>query len=272
MDFAFVPAGTFLQGSPGATNQERPYTATLTRNYFVSRTEVTQGQWKAATGGVNPSCFQSGSGPECSTANANDDGPVEQVDWYSAIAYANWLSANEGLSACYTFRDCTDATSDWYDGTHPSCTNATFTGLDCTGYRLLIESEWERAVRGGTTSTYFWGEATDTATIGIYAWFIGNSLNRTQLVGGKLVNPYGLHDMSGNVSEWLFDCIFSTTFTSYPVDSATDYIEPRSALSCAIRGGRWSDSASGLRSGSRAANRRSTPNRFIGFRLARTAY
>ncbi|MBU6161241.1 MAG: SUMF1/EgtB/PvdO family nonheme iron enzyme, partial [Myxococcales bacterium] len=102
MDFVFVPSGTYQQGTPGATNEERPYTANISRNYFVSRTEVTQGQWKAATGGTNPSCFQRTSGTTCTTSNLNDTGPVENLDWYSALAFANWLSTSQSLSECYT--------------------------------------------------------------------------------------------------------------------------------------------------------------------------
>ena len=67
MEFRYVPAtgsGGYQQGVEGGTSV---YTSTITRSYFVGRTEVTQGQWKAATGGTNPSCFQSSSGTTCST-------------------------------------------------------------------------------------------------------------------------------------------------------------------------------------------------------------
>jgi formylglycine-generating enzyme required for sulfatase activity len=272
MDFLFVPAGTFQQGTPGATNEERPYTATISRNYFVSRTEVTQGQWKAATGGTNGSCFQNTSGTSCTTSNANNNGPVEQVDWYSTLAYANWLSVNQGLSACYTLSGCTNATSGWHDGVHSGCTGATFTGLTCTGYRLLTESEWEHAARGGTTSTYYWGTATDTATVGLYAWYSGNAGNRTQAVGGKQANAYGLHDMSGNVWEWVWDWVYtSSAWIPYPSGSATDYIGPSSGSNRGFRGGSWYYDTSLLRSADRDKYGPSYRDHDIGFRLARTA-
>jgi formylglycine-generating enzyme required for sulfatase activity len=267
MDFVFVPSGTFEQGTLGATNDDRPYTATISRNYFVSRTEVTQGQWKAATGGTNGSCFQSTTGTSCTTSNANNNGPVERVDWYSTLAYANWLSVNQGLSACYTLSGCTDATSGWYDGVHSGCTGATFTGLTCTGYRLLTESEWERAARGNTTSTYYWGEATDTATVGLYAWFNGNAGSRAQAVGGKQANAYGLHDMSGNVWESVWDWYAS----AYPSSSAMDYIGPFSGSFRGFRGGGWSNVTSDLRSANRGSGPPSGRSSNIGFRLARTA-
>jgi formylglycine-generating enzyme required for sulfatase activity len=265
MDFVYVPAGTFEQGTPGATSDERPYTATLTRNYFVSRTEVTQGQWNAATGGTNPSCFQS-TRISCTTSNANNNGPVESVDWYSALAYANWLSSENGLQQCYTLSGCSDASAGWFDGAHSGCPGATFTGLGCTGYRLLTESEWERAARVGTTSTYYWGEATDTTTVGQHAWFTSNSGGRTQGVGQKVMNAYGLYDMSGNVWEWVWDWYAS----SYPSGSATDYTGPLSGSFRGFRGGSWGDGASSLRSANRDIDDPADRLIFLGLRLART--
>jgi formylglycine-generating enzyme required for sulfatase activity len=258
MDFVFVPAGTYEQGTPGAIGPERSYTATISRNYFVSRTEVTQGQWTTATGGVNPSTFA-----------LDPNYPVQQVDWYSVVAYANWLSVNHGLSVCYTLvpSACADTVSDWANG-DTSCTDATFADIMCTGYRLLTESEWERAARGGTTSTWYWGEASDDTTVNRYAWFRGSSGSQTPLVGGKQANAYGLYDMSGNVWEWVWDWYAS----AYPSGSATDYIGASSGAFRGLRGGSWNNWSSFLRSAFRFGNDPSSQNGLVGFRLARTAY
>jgi formylglycine-generating enzyme required for sulfatase activity len=266
MDFVFIPSGSFLQGTPGATDSHRPYTATISRNYFVGRTEVTQGQWKAATGGTNPARFQAPDGA-CSDANCRNDAPVELVDWYSAVAYANWVSSSQGLTPCYTLRGCSDPLRGWYDGSHDDCTGATFIGLTCTGYRLPTESEWERAARGGTTSTYFWGEASDVATVALYAWVNFTSNGRTEAVSEKLMNPYGLFDTCGNVREWVLDWFAA----AYPIDSATDYTGPSSGINRSARGGSW-------RAFEGSAGRTQIPPRGVGrigdddlgFRLART--
>ena len=145
--------------------------------------------------------------------------------------------------------------------------------ISCTGYRLLTESEWERAGRGGTTSTYYWGEATDTTTVGQYAWFTSNSGSRTQPVGQKVMNAYGLYDMSGNVWEWVWDWVYtSSAWIPYPSGSATDYLGGSTGSFRGFRGGGWDFSASNLRSARRfydgfAPTGRGTG---VGLRLART--
>lgn len=267
MDFVFVPSGTFRQGTPGATDNERPYTATISRNYYVSRTEVTQEQWRALSGGANPSCFQTTTDTSCTFTNSNPTGPVTTMDWYAALGYANVLSIAHGLTPCYTLIGCADPTNGWQDGFHEGCTDATFSGLSCTGYRLPTESEWERAARAGTTTAYYWGEASDDATAGIYAWFAPYAGLRIQPVGGKLPNPYGLFDMSGNVWEWTWDWYSA----SYPVIATTDYIAPSSGPYRMLRGGSFEVGTPDLRSAFRNPRLPFQSGYQIGFRLARTA-
>jgi sulfatase modifying factor 1 len=265
MDFVYVPSGTFSQGTPGATNEQRPYTATLTRNYSVSRTEVTQGQWQAVYGSLPARLTFQTCGLNC---------PVERVNWWESIDLANRLSQTNGLTACYTLSGCSGTVGGSDDATSYRCTSVSY-NASCSGYRLLTESEWERAARGGTTSTYYWGEATDAATVGQHAWFISNSGSRTQPVGQKLMNAYGLYDMSGNVSEWVWDWVdtgspFIRDWIPYPSDGATDYLGGSTGSYRGDRGPGWGSGASALRSAFRSRSDPTDRGSSLGLRLART--
>jgi formylglycine-generating enzyme required for sulfatase activity len=124
-------------------------------------------------------------------------------------------------------------------------------------YRLPTEAEWEYAARAGTTSAYYFGN--DVANLGRYAWYDGNSGGRTHPVGQKQANPWGLHDMHGNVWEWVAD--------EYK-GSYSNRGHPHNPRARALRGGSWSlnpwSQRSAFRMGS-APNLRSEAN---GFRLA----
>jgi len=94
--------------------------------------------------------------------------PVIIIDWHEAQEYCDWLAFQTG-------RD----------------------------YRLPSEAEWEYACRAGTRTRFSFGD--NESDLGRFAWFSGNSQGKTQPVGRKRPNPWGLHDTQGNVWEWCRD-------------------------------------------------------------------
>ena len=118
-------------------------------------------------------------------------------------------------------------------------------------YRLPTEAEWEYACRAGTTTAYSWGD--DLDEIDDYAWYFDNADDQYQKVGEKKPNPWGLHDMHGNVAEWCLDGYKADAyeiFASQPKD-AFHVIKPFSLYPRSTRGGSWNDDPYMLRSASR---------------------
>ena len=168
---ARIPAGTFIMGDAETPHpvhwRPKPREITITRDYCMDITEVTQSAFNKVMG-FNPSFFKT-CGPQC---------PVETVTWTEADAFCRKL-----------------------------------------GKRLPTNAEWERAARAGTTTPYWWGREDD----GRYMWYRNNAKVDYDLsycdwcgpmgnigphpVGLKLPNPYGLHDMAGNITEWVQDYI-----------------------------------------------------------------
>lgn len=126
-------------------------------------------------------------------------------------------------------------------------------------YSLPTEAQWEYAARGGTTGKW----AGDVKEM---AWYSDNSGGRTQAVGTKRANAFGLYDMHGNVWEWCVDW-----YGEYPKTSETDPRGPAKGKYRILRGGSWKDGPSDARSAYRGALSPDTKYKDIGFRVVARA-
>jgi formylglycine-generating enzyme required for sulfatase activity len=116
-------------------------------------------------------------------------------------------------------------------------------------YRLPTEAEWEYACRAGTTTAYSFGD--DPAKLDQYAWYYENSQEKYQKVGKKKPNPWGLHDMHGNVMEWTADRFDPNYFLIIKDSPLNPLLKPETLYPRSVRGGGWDDDAEQLRSAAR---------------------
>ena len=258
--FVLIQAGSFTMGSPDNevertrwNNDERPqHRVRITRSFYMQRFEVTQGEWRALMGN-NPSHFSSsGDGRSCGS-----NCPVENVNWWEALAYANALSESKGLRECYVLSGCRDR-----PGNDMECRNASLNS-NC-GYRLPTEAEWEYAARAGTRTMFYNGESTPEDI----AWYDSNSRRKTHPVGQLGANSWGLYDMSGNVREWCWDLYNANYYGSSPTNNP---MGPNSSEQRILRGGSWSDSDSNTRSARRGTYSPDSCRNNFGFRLVSSA-
>lgn len=265
----FIKGGTFLMGSPasermrGEDEAQHPVTVD---DFYCDAFEVRQSDYEKLMG-KNPSY------------NKGANLPVENVSFYDALEYCNKKSLAEGLAAVYKI-----------DGKNAKFPDVSV-DLAADGYRLLTEAEWEYACRAGTAtifSTGNWNNPKDANYEGSYPYLIEeNYVRRTNpnvqpgLNRGKTVavdslepNEFGLYNMHGNVSEWVFDYYGKYDDSVSAGSAGKSVLNPLGAevgVYRVNRGGGFNDFGKHLRSAYRSASNPLTKDRNLGFRIARNA-
>ncbi len=134
------------------------------------------------------------------------------------------------------------------------------------GWRLPTEAEWEYACRAGTTTRYNTGD--EESDLNEAGWYSENSGGRTQPVGTKRANAWGLYDMHGNVWEWCADWYGEKYYVESPRE---DPPRPAQGLARSVRGGCWLYHAGDCRAAYRSGNWPENRNQSLGFRVARSS-
>ena len=282
-----IPAGEFLMGTPatekGHKADEGPQRKVKIEPFWMGKTEVRWNEYElfmfpglekgtnvptervdrelllnfpdllpgGGKDGANPYIGKEGdavSRPttpyvEMSFGMGKDGFPAISMTHYAATRYCRWLSAKTGHF-----------------------------------YRLATEAEWEYAARAGTTTRYYFGD--DESKIDEYAWHFTNADGKYRKVGLKKPNAWGLHDMLGNVAEWVMDGYVD----DYSKVGERTYVAIDTEYPNVARGGSWDDEPEFLRSGARKASEAAwkmrdpqlpkskwylTDAQFLGFRVVR---
>lgn len=228
LEMVLLPAGKFLMGSPPRElgrweNEDRQHKVTISQPIAIGKYEVTFENYDRFAEATDRS-------------KPYDDGwgrgkqPVINVSWADAEAYCSWLGK---------------------------------------GYRLPTEAEWEYAARAGTATPYSSGLniTTDQVNYDGTHFFNGGAegINRGQTlpVGSMPSNPWGLHEMQGNIWEWVSD-----RYGDYAASAVTDPKGAATGTARVVRGGSWQDSARSVRSASRAGLEPNLRDNYVGFRCA----
>ena len=251
-NFVLIKGGSFQMGSPESeawrSADETQHLVTVS-DFYMSKYELTQKEYEEITG-HHPSNF------------SGENLPVENISWLDAVAYCNARSEKDGLTPVYTI-----------DGQNVSWDRS------ANGYRLPTEAEWEYACRAGTTTPFYMENspsAEDANYYGHYPYEIednyfsqdnlkvkpGEYRQTTVPVDSFSENPYGLYNMHGNVSEWVWDY-----YGEYPMDAQTDPAGPASGTLRVYRGGGWNDFAKNMRSAYRATLEQNKGSFNLGIRL-----
>lgn len=198
-NFVYVDAGTFGFGRLTENNHNVSLSG-----FYISKYELTQQEWNVFMRPANVSSI-------------GDRFPVENISWRQIVTYCNGRSDAENLKRAYYI-------------TGSGANEVIRCDFSANGYRLPTEAEWEHAAKAGNLFNY--SGSNDPAQ---FAWYRSNAANRIHQVGTKSPNAFGLYDMTGNVSEWVWDW-----YSDNPVRNLDSFVNPRgpgSGSQRTIRGG-----------------------------------
>ncbi len=229
LNFVPIASGCFLMGSPlsekDRAEEEHQHPVCITKDFLMGKYEITQGQWEAIMG-QNPSHFNE-CGARC---------PVENISWEDIQLFIKKLHKKTGFK-----------------------------------FRLPTEAEWEYAARAGTTTAFSFGDNINTSQVnydGDYPYkgkTIGLDRKQPVSVGSLPANPWGLHEVHGNVFEFVQDWHDVNYYKLSPKNNPQG---PKDGSFKIRRGGSWRFDAKFCRSAFRGRFRPDSKSKLLGFRLA----
>jgi formylglycine-generating enzyme required for sulfatase activity len=253
MDLVYIKAGTFTMGSPknedGRDNDEEAHAVRITRDFWMSRTEVTKRQWRAFERSAEFERQNGGREESGVLAREPDDAePKTAVVWAQTTQFSDWIARRLNQTV-----------------------------------RLPTEAEWEYACRAGSQTSYNSGETLDPRQAVFNVGFLPASERPSDRradvmpVASFEANDWGLFDMHGNVAEWCLDFYDKDfyerrlsrdgTAVEDPVnDGSQGYVYVKDLLRV-TRGGSWRDGPVACRSASRDNARPDDALPTIGFRI-----
>lgn len=245
LEMIYLPGGTFLMGSPdneqGRNSDESPQRQITLSPFWISSIEIPWEFYQSFMDNGRPRS-KDGRPLESGFADELQDDVSQPTAPYTAMNLGMGNGYEKGFPAIAMSHYAASKFCEWLSAQ--------------TGeyYRLPTEAEWEYACRAGTSTAYSFGNTEDK--LPDYAWYYDNGQDQYQRTGTKKPNPWGIHDMHGNISEWVLDS-YTPPPSGQASSPAKDPVSITPGAPHLVRGGSWDDDPPALRS---AARRPSTPN------------